>query len=187
VNALAQGTLRPFTQELWVEHPTFQLRGRHSVTELFALWYLQVAFNLSNKTLNILTMKNFSISKQVLTKQCDYILALYYFGAGGGGKTIVTCCCAILWGGWQNDCDLLYRPAGHVFENFKGCYCQVVPHGCGPVSIAALKVVDACKNEVQSFVYLEYVVLNISFWLTHVSTFACRRRSPVRYNDYRRR
>ena len=99
MNALAQGTLRPFTQELWVEHPTFQLRGRHSVTELFALWYLQVAFNLSNKTLNILTMKNFSISKQVLTKQCDYILALYYFGAGGGGKTIVTCCCAILWGG----------------------------------------------------------------------------------------
>jgi len=34
VNALAQGTLRQFTQWLWIEHPTFWLRGRHFTTEL---------------------------------------------------------------------------------------------------------------------------------------------------------
>jgi len=30
MKALAQGTLRRSTQWLWVEHPTFQLRGRNS-------------------------------------------------------------------------------------------------------------------------------------------------------------
>ena len=30
----AQGTLRRFTQRPWFEHPTFQLRGGHSTTEL---------------------------------------------------------------------------------------------------------------------------------------------------------
>jgi len=34
VNALAQGTLRQFTQWLWIEHPTFQLRGGHFTVEL---------------------------------------------------------------------------------------------------------------------------------------------------------
>ena len=34
VNALAQGALRQFTQWLWMDHPTFQLRGRHLSTEL---------------------------------------------------------------------------------------------------------------------------------------------------------
>jgi len=34
VNALAQGALRQFTQWPWIEHPTFQLRGGHFITEL---------------------------------------------------------------------------------------------------------------------------------------------------------
>jgi len=34
VNALAEGVLRQFTQ--WIEHPTFQLGGGHSTTELIA-------------------------------------------------------------------------------------------------------------------------------------------------------
>jgi len=34
VNALALGALRPVTQWPWVEHPTFQLSGGHSTTEL---------------------------------------------------------------------------------------------------------------------------------------------------------
>jgi len=39
MNALVQGTLRQSTQWLWVEHPTFQLRGRNSATELSFLVY----------------------------------------------------------------------------------------------------------------------------------------------------
>jgi len=34
VNAHAQGALRQFTQWLWIEHPTFRLRGGHFITEL---------------------------------------------------------------------------------------------------------------------------------------------------------
>jgi len=34
VNALAQRALQQFAQWLWIEHPTFQLRGRHSTNEL---------------------------------------------------------------------------------------------------------------------------------------------------------
>jgi len=34
VNTLAQGALRQFTQWLWIEHPTFQLRGEHFSTEV---------------------------------------------------------------------------------------------------------------------------------------------------------
>jgi len=34
VNALAQVALRQFTQWLWIEHPTFQLRGGHFTTKL---------------------------------------------------------------------------------------------------------------------------------------------------------
>ena len=34
VNALAQGVLQQFTQWPWIEHPTFQLRGGSSTTEL---------------------------------------------------------------------------------------------------------------------------------------------------------
>jgi len=34
VNALAQGTLRRFTQWSWIEHPTFQSRGGRFKTEL---------------------------------------------------------------------------------------------------------------------------------------------------------
>jgi len=37
VNVLAQGALRRFTQGQWMEHPTFQLRGGHSTTELIAV------------------------------------------------------------------------------------------------------------------------------------------------------
>jgi len=37
VNALAQEAVRQFTQWLWIEHPIFQLRGRHFTTELFTL------------------------------------------------------------------------------------------------------------------------------------------------------
>ena len=37
VNTLAQGALRQFTQWLWIEHLTFQLRGGHFTTELFAV------------------------------------------------------------------------------------------------------------------------------------------------------
>jgi len=33
VSALAYGALRQFTQWLWIEHPTFQLRGGHFTTE----------------------------------------------------------------------------------------------------------------------------------------------------------
>jgi len=34
MNTLAQGALQRFTQRPWIDHPTFQLRGGHSTTEL---------------------------------------------------------------------------------------------------------------------------------------------------------
>jgi len=34
VNALPQGVLHQFTQWVFIEHPTFQLRGGHFTTEL---------------------------------------------------------------------------------------------------------------------------------------------------------
>jgi len=37
VNALAQGALRRLTQWLRIEHPTFQLGGGHSTTEMIAI------------------------------------------------------------------------------------------------------------------------------------------------------
>jgi len=37
MNPLSQGTLRQYTQWLWIEHPTFQLGGGHLITELLTL------------------------------------------------------------------------------------------------------------------------------------------------------
>ena len=34
LNVLAEGTLRRFTEQLWIEQPNFQLRGGHCTTEL---------------------------------------------------------------------------------------------------------------------------------------------------------
>ena len=34
MSAVAQGALRKFTQWPWIEHPTFQSRGRHTISEL---------------------------------------------------------------------------------------------------------------------------------------------------------
>jgi len=44
VNALAQGARQQVTQWQWMEHPTFQLGGGHSTTELVATQDLGLAF-----------------------------------------------------------------------------------------------------------------------------------------------